>query len=832
VKLRMLNPGISDDGYWLEGAGSIQQIVFATDTEGNKSWLAVRKGTSTTILRPIYRQSPVPARVPAGFQTMYGPSCLDSNPAVTIANDMTNGRSHVDVSFNPWYPRQLAIIDEMGYWRVWDIEGRNRGQKRTVLGKSGYIYDDQAAYDATPDAKDSGWGKILWAGNVSTIIVCNKRHLAIFDLKSQPVRLQSPDLVAADTCGRILDVKRSPIQLDKVFVLTTSRLFLLRINAAGEHHDDDRLLGASIIMSCPHYRETHGTSLKFELQGQGDTCNIFLYSTNMFLVNVYKFVSTPEAATPFTWSTDAFFLRREFEENQSSDIAGICIRRAPLKSGEGRVMSGLGGKYLEHGNSFYQLFSLGQSLDLSQTVLAESHQLPASSPGQAPRYENIVIPNDSRITPSDRRIVSAPTINDFVVPDGLEDGDDFTAPLPTGLSPLRDKSVSRDQRPQMIDARRIYELATSDKAWKPQDKEDYPDVELTMSDYIQNIVGGIQHRKQLDQEGLSTFHDLAGFEKFSEDIDDGAALLRDFVESFKAIEEDSPMAVTLRSAGLFDTLGLDSSFDRTSNLPDLSKAYDILIDIWVSSLPQRTPGLVRIAKERLIRTIAADLCMSSLLVSIRSNSVPSTDPSPSSPEPQRLTLPLRGLPPPSPLTPLRPLFSSHDYGFDPASSFPTPAPSEGSVLAEPRAYALGVRSQKPLGPAREAILDQWPAAPGSDPASYVWRPGQAGAVEEEEESDEEAARRRMREEKRRRRTERFLKRRETALGVPSSQPLLGVGEAGGSQPEYRQTQMQTQMLASSSQVHVPMTQPSAGTYGSRSGLGGGKKKKKKRKMGF
>ncbi|OBT53436.1 hypothetical protein VE04_06391 [Pseudogymnoascus sp. 24MN13] len=822
VKLRLLNPSTSEDGYWLDGAGSIEQIVFSSGIEGDRSWLAVRKLASTTILQPVYQRTPGPARVPPGFQDKYRPSLLDPNPAVTITSVMTNGRNHADVAFNPWYPRQFAVLDEEGYWSAWDIEGRKRaGSKMATPGKSGYILDDRAESDLSLDIASNGWGRILWAGNVSTIIVCNDRHLAVFDLKAHPIRLRSPDLVPSGSFGRILEVKRSPFQHDKVFVLTNSRLFLLQINTAGEWLDDtDRTAGAKIIMSCLHYREAQGNLLKLELHEEGDP--------------------------PVAWSTDAFSLERVADEDTLSKLVGFCVLPAALERSDERHASRMERSYLDHGN-FLQAFALGENLEMSRTLLAECLMVAAPTPGKPARYEQVSPPSESQAAPPEAHFLSSRTIDDFVVPDGFEDyesGSERKAPV---VRPSIEDDIPEEPAPKVIDAQRWYELATKGKTTEPPSQEEYHDVEIEMADYIQNIVGGIQHRRQVGLEGLSSFHDLAGFEKFTEDVDDGAVLLQDFINNFEDNYAESSMAVTLQSSGLLRMLDLEPDESSSNNLPNLSNVYDKLVSLWVTSLPQNTPGMARIAKEKVVRNVAVDLCLSSIHVSIRDKSVPlPTTAAPQDLEegPSLLTLPIHGgRRPPARRTPCRSRFSSQplqDHGFEPSSSYATPAPSESALSGEPaedpaiarlRGYALSIKSLKPLGPTCASILAQWPETPGSDPSTYIWRPDQiSGGADEEGDSDEEAAR--QREEKRRRRTEKFLKRQKgvasprLATAVQSSQPPPVVE----SQPAYRFAASSQVMVQSSSQVDggFSMTQPSAGAFGSRAGAG----KKKKRKTGF
>lgn len=279
AKLRLLNPSSSEDCYWLGDGGPIQHITFAVDSDGFTSWLAVLKAESTTILRPIYRRDLIPSKISVGPGIRYPPSRLSPNPVLRLGNERTGARPHAHVSFNPWYVRQFAIIDQRGYWSVWDIEGQKR--KRTTFeakpGQSGHIQDDLLSDESFKSYHSAdGWGRILWAGGFSTLVLCDRRNLAVFDLRAKPKRLYSPEIIHPKSTDWILDVKRSITDLHHIFILTTTRILWLQITEAGEDQDEKYASGgAKILLSCQHFRNQEDETAKLELFSRNEGSTAF-----------------------------------------------------------------------------------------------------------------------------------------------------------------------------------------------------------------------------------------------------------------------------------------------------------------------------------------------------------------------------------------------------------------------------------------------------------------------------------------------------------------------------------------------------------------------------
>ncbi|RAL64068.1 hypothetical protein DID88_003256 [Monilinia fructigena] len=212
------------------------------------------------------------------------------------------------------------------------------------------------------------------------------------------------------------------------------------------------------------------------------------------------------------------------------------------------------------------------------------------------------------------------------------------------------------------------------------------------------------------------------------------------------------------------------SEDQSSDdiCPDLLKIYDQLINVWVTNLPRKTPGPVRLAKARLIRKIAMELWLSSVGVSLRNKQF----------EPRPPPMVEEG----SPLRILKdidevsrasspPYFSSQAHSNavqNPQFSLPTPASSVISAATH--------RKQN-LDQQYLHLVSQWPSVPGADPATYSWEEVQRAAAVEESGDDEYRSRREHA--RRKRRAERFLSRDRANAATSSSQAVV---QPFGSQP--------------------------------------------------
>jgi len=262
--LSLLEPDRWDQGYWMGSGGTIRQIAYAEDGNGSSTWFAVRQSSMTTIFRPCFGRAQ-PTHVPIKLSRMYPSSRLNANPVAALSLPNSGLKDFMDFSFNPWYPRQFAVVDSLGSWSLWDIEGKkNRHSlQKLTAGKSGNVHDgrqpDSTSKHSSPDYID-GWHRILWVCDIGTLVVASRRRIAVFDIKAKPTLLGSIDLSTASSPDWILDIKRSPDIPSHLFVLTATRIFWIAITPAGDGNGIRS--GAKILLSWRHKRDPNDKSMR------------------------------------------------------------------------------------------------------------------------------------------------------------------------------------------------------------------------------------------------------------------------------------------------------------------------------------------------------------------------------------------------------------------------------------------------------------------------------------------------------------------------------------------------------------------------------------------
>lgn len=254
--------GHAEHGFWTGTGGSIRQIVSADDERRSDPWLAVRQDTSITVFQPVYGELLHATNTPVMNATTSRSSLLHPNPVVTLTPDRTTSRSHVDFAFNPFYARQFAVVDDSGRWSIWDVEyaGGRKNWNVLVPGRDGNIFEDQIKDDLNLKNSDpghaDGWHKVLWICNINTIVVCDRRRLAVFDVAPAPERLDVPKFLPVKGDDWIFDVMRSPTNMNHLFVLTSSRIYWINIVPAG------RLEKTKVLLSYRHYRDENDETMR------------------------------------------------------------------------------------------------------------------------------------------------------------------------------------------------------------------------------------------------------------------------------------------------------------------------------------------------------------------------------------------------------------------------------------------------------------------------------------------------------------------------------------------------------------------------------------------
>ena len=271
IRLSAFSSKGGEEGWWSGNGSPIQQLVFA-DAEGQpSSWLAVRYYGAISVLRPQIRRDADTLPLAHVASNRNSPSRLNVNHVVTLQIDQAHDVQYSDVSFNPWYNQQIAAIDQKGFWAVWDmekIEKQAKGKRFWTAKKirEGRLLDGLPEGETLVSHVTDGWGLVLWAGDISTIIVASRRTFAVFDIRGNPRRLFAPKLVSTATSEWILDVKRSSKDLAQVFVTTTSSIFWLQITSStGSHDGEEVAAGAKCLLSWRHFRDPEDISLRLRV---------------------------------------------------------------------------------------------------------------------------------------------------------------------------------------------------------------------------------------------------------------------------------------------------------------------------------------------------------------------------------------------------------------------------------------------------------------------------------------------------------------------------------------------------------------------------------------
>ncbi|PQE30351.1 hypothetical protein CJF32_00008322 [Rutstroemia sp. NJR-2017a WRK4] len=823
VRLSLMSAETSEEGHWSGTGGPILQVVSAGEGETLGTWFAVRQATMTTIFRPRYQKTPKRFRAPLQCSAAYPPSRVDANPVVVLEPHKDGTENHVDVSFNPWYVRQFAVVDQSGKWSSWDIEGRQtkHSSMAIVAGKTGNIYDglDREPGSTTKMPGDVGeWHRILWAGSVSTIVVMNRRHLAVFDTTSEPRRLSSAAFSKATTNEWILDVKRSTMSPGHLFVLTTARLFWLDILPAQEDGVNADA-GVNILLSHRHFRDSTDEAMKLTLSKDGEDSIMFISSSKNSLITSYVFSMTEGSPASFQAS-----VKLSCKVDSIGPPQTECLTILPaayvLPS---ELTDGIGLHYMQTGVHFYQAWVLTADLELTTTLWACD-----STGGQKAIQNSIEAPTNKSLDQTPHTSTQK-LHDDFIVSD-VSDDDVFMDMATAEITNTPQAPMSNDLHLR-INMRSIFERIFLKPTWEAHEN-------LDMESTLGQASVQVQNGKQIGNLPLSTCLELSNMLAPSGDLDEAAKTVTEFIDYIhEEGRDDSPLRLHLSKLlsgsdiEIFDEEALQT-------YPDLLKIYDQLIDIWVTNLPHKTPGTARLKKAKQIQSISMELCLSSLGISLRNETIEpkalqhteiSLDHAPKDmDEISRASSP--------------PFFSSqfHTQGTEELQfSLPTPerTPSLYShtsaattdiggdpTLSRLRQYAVSIASETEVAPAKSSIITQWPSVPGTDPATYSWEEMQKAAASAA--SGDEDYRSRRERSRRRRRTEKFLNSERASEAPSSSQP---VSHPFGSQPVAQNT------YSSQPFNEVPMTQPDRGAFGGRptsAATPGKKKPKKRRAAGF
>lgn len=226
-------------GLWKGPGVPIMSITFAQPLERGEHYLAVRLQTETLIFRPV---------LPKAM------SSLKPNPVFSVSIEETRGPMHADVTFNPWFTGQLAIVDKAGGWSVWESGRRSYAIKKIKEGSLG----DETSRKQDSQVND-GWARANWIESASTICIATRRELVLVDLEAADEHTTIIDMTFKGGMDWILDIGSTPSFSNNLFVVTSSHVVVLHIQRSS---DGD--LSSRRVWKLRHHRNPEDASIRME----------------------------------------------------------------------------------------------------------------------------------------------------------------------------------------------------------------------------------------------------------------------------------------------------------------------------------------------------------------------------------------------------------------------------------------------------------------------------------------------------------------------------------------------------------------------------------------
>jgi RNA polymerase I-specific transcription initiation factor RRN6 len=448
LALRFGTTQSSGRGQWIEDGNPITMIKFAVDPQKYDPirWIIVQKITSTIILEPEIRKTPLKGNRLRGVDSR-ATLQISANPLFAISADKTGGGSQSDVSFNPassGAPPQLAIINKTGYWSIWDVTGNRSARPKVLrpvlrvcgsmdsgpipalpLGSRGNQTVHRVSWlfqskEASPQDQNYSERTPRLLPRADHILACNDTALRVISIADG--KFQTGLSVARPgKAERILDVRICPFDASKAFVLTTTTLFWVSNEPAGAGG-----VRLAVIISSPHYKKPNDETLRL-----GVSPGIDLGHTLACFVCVYSSADAQASAFWFTKPTaegPAQFFYRTIYLDGPAGLNSMALSLLPsLYNQSGKVLAGDRKSSALHLARFFQMFILGPDMGLGSSVIAWS-PFP---------FGNVEPPTTtSRLEQSGsrRKKLMLHLGEAFVVPDGFDDHDDASPGGPSGYT--------------------------------------------------------------------------------------------------------------------------------------------------------------------------------------------------------------------------------------------------------------------------------------------------------------------------------------------------------------------------------------------------------------
>jgi RNA polymerase I-specific transcription initiation factor RRN6 len=563
---------IGEETTWRSEGSPIQQICFAQPLENGESLLAIRTSSCVSIFKPILREAgPMRLRLRLLFERSTG-----QNEGVPLA----------DAAFNPWFPRQFAMIDRRAQWRVWEFRSRESSDATCICSS-------QADEEDLPKSHlDDGWARLLWVCNPNTVVVANRRSVTLHDINSGAAKLQDIDVKVSDISSWVVDIATAPTNPAHLLVLTTTHLCLFLVE------ERDREVRAKLSMRIRHFRSPEDITLRLTLFHDEDELTVIIRSaTNPTLVTYHLSIDEQHAMRlhdPAQFTLDL---------NISGGISGANVHEFHLQSvvtngkRSADIDKTLAGRLRKDGHRFIALTALKTDLSMASVLYLNRPSQGPTDQYSHPSWRGGLIGTSAKI--KDSFVVD----DDFVVKDGAE----------FNPEPVASYVKQRRQRAKHClgsGSTFQYKRVANKIERRPTETENVDEVLVQ----VRGLLGQSPEPEMAPMQSLFEFSvgelNMSDMDRVSAEIQRLTTMEHPHLPSTPddTDEVDHSTKVVLRAIEDISLLGQQS----TQNLgPNITPTYDAIVSHWITPLPPQVPGRVRLAKEQHARRIAAEIALAS-----------------------------------------------------------------------------------------------------------------------------------------------------------------------------------------------------------------------------
>jgi len=809
---------------WRSQGSPVQQICFAQPIESGENLLVIRTSSRVFIFKPILREA--------------GPMRLQLRLLFERSTGQNKGIPHADAAFNPWFPRQFAMVDQHAQWCVWEFRSRESSDATCICSS---IVDEESPPKTT---LDDGWARLLWVCNPNTVVVAKRRSVSLYDVNSGANKLQDIDVKVSDVSSWVVDIATAPADPARLLVLTTTHLYLF----SAEERDGE--VRATLSMRIRHFRSPEDITLRLTLFRDEDALTVIIRSALSPTVVTYH-LSVDENQAVKLHDPANFNLNLGIAGGMScANIHEFHLQSASMNEKRSAdVDNTLAGRLRGDGNRFVAVTVLRTDHSIASALYLNRPSLGPTERCLQPSWRGGLIGTSAKI--KDSFVVD----DDFV---GRDEAERSTEPVARYVKRRRQRANGFQGNVWTVQYKRIAIKVER----RPIEIENVDAVLLRVRDLLgQSPEPGVSPMQTLLE--LSTGElDMTDMDRFSAEIQRLSTMEHFNLPSTPddTDDVDTNTRVVLRPVEHISLLGQQSTIHSGSNIVP---TYDAIVSHWISPLSPWVPGRVRLAKEQHARRLAAELALASHVLRVEDIEEPTEtqeDTKTTGSQKQSWDLPMHM----ASSQVNNPYASQLQSQSQSQSALPTPSPtgtpSVTTASSRTSVYSAEVSHLKKfttftkptpstLPRSLTKILNHWTL--GSDPSAYDWiatsRTISQQTREEEADSqltEKQRARahrkaerhiRRQRKEAQASQVQMLASSQMPELVVSASQPQAVGGSARGDgnsksfAPAGRQVAPPTNfggMLGSSQMGPTAASQAVAGRFGGRPPA------KKKRKQGF